>query len=80
MSRNGTLLIIEDGSEAAEVVLDFRAAWPGAYANMAWPRSVWLRELENALRTFYPEARSADIRLTARHYAPFALAAGANVP
>ena len=45
-----------------------------------YPRSLWLRSLEGILREFYPQASSRDRKLTARHYAPFFLAAGHDVP
>ena len=53
--------------------------WP-AWAAMGVLRSVWLREFETLLREFYPQANSASRKLTARHYAPFPLAAGHDVP
>ena len=45
-----------------------------------WPRSLWLRAFEDVLREWYPQASSRDRSLTARHYAPFPLAAGHDVP
>ena len=44
------------------------------------PRSEWLRQFEVVLREFYPQASSRDRSLTARHYAPFYLAEGHDVP
>ena len=43
-------------------------------------RSPWLREFEDVLREFYPQASSRDLSLTARHAAPFPLRDGPNVP
>jgi len=56
--------------------------WPEIerqYAN-AHPRSFWLGGFEQILRENYPAANSASRKLTARHYAPFQLAAGHDVP
>lgn len=57
-------------------------AWPDfqTRAGGAWPRSAWLRSFESLLSEFYPQASSRDRSLTARHYAPFPLAAGHDVP
>lgn len=52
----------------------------GVYAIYPFPRSMWLRDLEAALRLFYPVATSRDRSLTARHYAPFPLRDGHDVP
>lgn len=49
-------------------------------AHPSFPRSTWLRMFEDLLREFYPAASSRDRSLTARHYAPFPLAAGHDVP
>jgi hypothetical protein len=54
-------------------------AWPN-YRYLIWPRSEWLRDFEDLLREFYPSANSDSLTLTARHYAPFDLAAGHDVP
>ena len=57
------------------------AAWPQWSAGgMRWPRSAWLRAFESLLREFYPSASSRELSLTARHAAPFYLAAGHDVP
>ena len=45
-----------------------------------FPRSVWLGYFEDVLREFYPQSSSRDRSLTARHAAPFPLAAGHDVP
>lgn len=56
-------------------------AWnAGARPSLTYPRSAWLRQYEGMLREFYPQANSASLKLTARHAAPFFLAAGHNVP
>jgi len=43
-------------------------------------RSQWLTAFEHVLRQHYPSANSASRKLTARHYAPFPLAVGHDVP
>ena len=43
-------------------------------------RAQWLRQFEDLLREFYPQASSRDLSLTARHAAPFPLRDGPNVP
>lgn len=76
MARNGTRLPIP-----ADIAETFVAAWEnGAYRSAQWPRSEWLRTLEDVLRAQYPSASSADLRLTARGLAPFPLKDGPNVP
>lgn len=55
-------------------------AWPAFQSRYSFPRSVWLKGFEELLRPFYPSASSRDLSLTARHYAPFPLAAGHDVP
>lgn len=57
---------------------EFEAAVAAAF--LTHPRSKWLREFESLLREFYPQSSSRDRSLTARHYAPFPLAAGHDVP
>jgi hypothetical protein len=52
----------------------------GDYAIVAWPRSVWLGQVEAALLMHFPQSSSADRKLTARHYAPFLLRDGHDVP
>lgn len=60
---------------------NFIAAWNAGYqAHFTYPRSAWLKHFESMLREFYPAASSRDLSLTARHYAPFPLAAGHDVP
>ena len=55
--------------------------WPRLEAmGLAHPRSFWLRNFEDALLPFYPVSTSRDRSLTARHYAPFPLRDGPNVP
>ena len=81
MSRHGTLLPIPEGSVLADALaLTVRAWEAGGYAHETWPRSVWLRNFEQRLRSAYPESTSADRKLTARHYAPFPMALGPNFP
>ena len=76
VSRNGTLLPIPTQLEGD--VRRLQQEWPDA---ARWPfRSRWLRELELMLALYYPSASAADLRLTARHAAPFYLLDGPNVP
>lgn len=57
------------------------ASWnAGGYSMFQWPRSEWLRRIERALALYFPASTSRDRSLTARHYAPFPLAAGHDVP
>ncbi len=75
MSRHGTLLPIPASDPIFQTLID---AWPDFES---WPhRSDWLSQFETHLQTHYPESRSADRTLTARHYAPFPLALGPDVP
>ena len=79
MSRNGTLLPIARGSALELVLTRYAEAWRPV--SVQWPtRSRWLAEVEEVLGLCFPDSSSADRRLTARHYAPFPLAAGHNVP
>ena len=79
MSRNGTLLPLT-GDLADEVDRAVEAWHEGWYEPYRWPRSIWLRDVEHAIKRAYPQASSADLRLTARHAAPFPLRDGPNVP
>jgi len=56
--------------------------WPQGWPTSIYqhPRSAWLSTFEQGLRIAYPESNSASRKLTARHYAPFPLAAGHDVP
>ena len=76
-----SLLPIPDDPRLKRLV----AQWPQYEAGcnatgLRYPRSLWLRDYERILREFYPQANSASLKLTARHAAPFPLAAGPNVP
>ena len=73
-----SLLPLPDDPRFAELI----AAWPEYQQRygLAWPRSAWLRAFEGLLRPYFPRASSRDLSLTARHYAPFPLAAGHDVP
>ena len=76
VSRHGTLLPIPD--ETREYVVSL---WTPSFQGLyTYPRSVWLGEVEAMLRAMFPQSSSADRKLTARHYAPFPLAQGPNVP
>lgn len=78
MSRHGTLLPIPEGSELGQGIAWMIEAWPDS---QRWPyRSRWLSELETRLSFAFPQSSSADRKLTARHYAPFPLALGPDVP
>ncbi len=77
MSRHGTLLPIPDDPRF-QLLID---AWAdGSFPPAQYPRSKWLGYMERLLREHYPESRSVDRTLTARHYAPFPLALGPDVP
>lgn len=74
LSRNGTLLTIPDALDIDALRNEWFAGQFGG------SRSNWLGHVELRLREFFPRASSADLRLTARHSAPFYLASGPNVP
>ena len=70
MSRHGTLLPIPEGSQLAEDLGLAVAAWnAGGYAGEQFPRSVWLRSVEQRLRSAYPSASSADRKRLRQHVA-----------
>ena len=72
-----TLLPLPDPlPELYQRLIDY---WPD-YAVFTHPRSKWLTAFETALRADFPQSSSRDRSLTARHYAPFPLAAGKDVP
>ena len=78
VSGHGTLLPLPDDPRFDWLLQD---AYTEIIANgVKWPRYNWLRMFEETLRPFYPAASSRDLSLTARHYAPFPLAAGHDVP
>ena len=52
----------------------------GLYERHLFPRSVWLRDFEDQLRITFPQSSNRDRKLTARHYAPFWLRDGHDVP
>jgi hypothetical protein len=54
-------------------------AWAEAWADKPFPRSAWLKAVEEILREHYPQASSNELTLTARNLAPFPLALP-NVP
>lgn len=56
--------------------------WPqlSQLPGIPFPRSAWLKAFETLLREHYPSASSRDRSLTARHYAPFPLRDGPDVP
>jgi len=76
VSRNGTLLPIP----LDPVIGELRSDWSAFEREGSWPRSRWLRLMEDILSVYYPAASSADLKLTARSLAPFPLALGPNVP
>lgn len=56
-------------------------SWPRLSSGPgAWQRSQWLGAFEQFLRKAHPTANSDSLTLTARHYAPFPLRDGPNVP
>lgn len=75
MSRNGTLLPVP-ADPSFRLLID---AWPAMH-HAGLLRTRWLKQFEDELRMWYPLASSADLRLTARHSAPFFLKDGPNVP
>lgn len=67
-------LPIPDDPRIARLVYE----WPDF---TRWPfRSRWLRECEDVLCGWYPQASARELSVTARGLAPFYLAAGHNVP
>ncbi len=76
MSRHGTLLPLPDDPRFTRL----RDLWPDWFEPYPHPRSIWLGTFERILSELYPQSSSADRKLTARHYAPFPLAQGPNVP
>ena len=76
MSRHGTLLPIPDDPRFAELL----EAWPAFVERYRFPRTNWLGQWNALLSQHYPQSSSADRKLTARHYAPFPLALGPDVP
>ena len=76
VSGHGTLLPLPDDPRLAWLVTE----WPWFAGTFTYPRSVWLGQYERVLREWFPAASSRDRSLTARHYAPFPLAAGHDVP
>ena len=77
MSGHGTLLPLPDDPRFQGLIDAWNA---GARPSNYYPRSAWLLEFEALLRPYFPAASSRDLSLTARHYAPFPLAAGHDVP
>ena len=82
MSRNGTLLPIPEGSDLELRVQAWVSEWPEYERSvLRFPRSAWLGALESRiLHPAFPQSSSADRKLTARHYAPFPLRDGHDVP
>ena len=78
MSGHGTLLPLPDDPRLTIYI----ESWPSHpyWQAQQWPRSRWLYLFEHVLREHYPDSSSRDRSLTARHYAPFPLAAGHDVP
>jgi hypothetical protein len=78
----GSLLPIPDDRRIASLLAD----WPEPFQTDAvaaghyYPRALWLTLFEWVLREHYPSANSDSLTLTARHHAPFPLAAGHDVP
>ena len=71
-----SLLPLPDDPRITELI----EVWPVIEQSRAHPRSVWLTTFEALLAENYPASNSASRKLTARHYAPFPLAAGHDVP
>ena len=71
------LLPLPEG-DAGTIYRELIRAWPDPDL---WPtRSRWLGWFEDLLRLDYPQATKRERNLTARHYAPFELAQGHDVP
>ena len=77
VSGHGTLLPLPDDPRFQALIVSWTT---GTFPPMQYPRSGWLGYFERLLREFYPQSSSRDRSLTARHYAPFPLAAGHDVP
>ena len=76
VSRHGTLLPVSD--DTIEYIVSL---WTDSFQSLyAHPRAMWLSGVESMLRAMFPQSSSADRKLTARHYAPFPLALGPDVP
>ena len=71
-----SLLPLPDDPRFSELI----ASWGGIMYPVGVHRSLWLGEFERLLRQFYPSANARSLSLTARHYAPFYLAEGHDVP
>ena len=76
-AMTASLLPIPDDPRFPALANQWEVGW---YLGWQHPRSKWLRDFEALLREFYPQANSASLKLTARHAAPFPLAAGHDVP
>ena len=70
------LLPLPDDPLIAELI----ERWPDFQTAYRFPKSAWLGSMEYQLKRHYPQSSSRDRSLTARHYAPFPLAAGHDVP
>ena len=73
-----TLLPIPDDPYFQQLIDEWNSGYYLQHA--VSPRSLWLSHFETALKQHYPASSSRDRSLTARHYAPFPLAAGHDVP
>ena len=76
-SMTASLLPLPDDPRFPRAVELWGEGW---FAQYPFPRSVWLGTVEALLREFYPSANARSLSLTARHYAPFYLAEGHDVP
>lgn len=73
------MLYVSPGTDLDVSLRALVEAWSRGTAR--WPyRSGWLYAVESLLADYFPDASRADLNLTARHYAPFPLAAGHDVP
>ena len=72
------LPIAEEQPDLLQVLL---ASWGNRYyEKQPFPRSKWLSNFEDELRKLFPYSTKRERNLTARHYAPFELAQGHDVP
>ena len=77
-TMSAELLALPDDPRFPALVAEYDAYYVRAFPT--YPRSAWLRAFEDLLRPFYPSANARSLSLTARHYAPFYLAEGHDVP
>jgi len=70
-SVTGTLLSADDPRIAYAIKYAWEPTEPWNFG--PYPRSAWLKHVENVLRELHPTANSDSLTLTARTLAPFPL-------